>query len=280
MPVRTLKQKLIQKGIYGHWIRKAVPFAETFWGVTPWRCQYLHQVYGVPEKKIRLLVMGGKDDAIHLDQKDAIRSRIRAAYGISPEDFLVITGGKLDAGKQVQLLLEAVAQADREDLKLLVFGRPDGEMKETMERLGKDPHIFMAGWLEADQVYDYFLAADLAFFPGSHSVLWEQSQACGLPGVFKRWEGMEHVNVHGSALFFDQDSVREIQGILTELLEHRELYNKMKRAAQTYGTREFSYRRIAKKAIGLSEEEDGGLFDRDLPEAAVKESGEAERGEA
>lgn len=251
MPLDTAKRRFIQKWIYGHWIRKAVPYVETFWGVTPWRCQYLHQVYGVPEKKIDLLVMGGKDEDIHLENKAEIRRRIREQYGLSEQDFVVITGGKLERAKQIPLVMKAVAKANRENLKLLVFGRADEEMQAEIEALSGDSHIIRTGWLEAEAVYDYYLAADLAVFPGAHSVLWEQSQACGLPGIFKEWEGMHHVNVNGSALFLKENSSEEIQTLLLELLEHREKYDKMKEAAERYGTRKFSYREIAKRAIGL-----------------------------
>lgn len=251
MPIDTVKQRLVQKYIYGHFIRKAVPYVETFWGVTPWRCQYLHEVYGVPEKKIDLLVMGGNDKYIHLENKEEIRKNIRKRYGFSEEDFLVITGGKLERNKQVSLLMKAVAEANRENLKLLVFGRADDEMRDEIEALSKDDHIIMAGWLNAEDIYDYYLAADLAVFPGAHSVLWEQSQACGLPGIFKDWEGMHHVNVNGSALFLKEDSSEEIKKILLELMDHREKYDKMKQAAVRYGMQMFSYVQIAKKAIGL-----------------------------
>ena len=36
--------------------------------------------------------------------------------------------------------------------------------------------------------------------------LWEQACACGLPGLFKDWHGMHHVNVNGSAEFLKEDS--------------------------------------------------------------------------
>ena len=41
-PVNTLKQKIAAKWIYGRHIRKSVRYASCFWGVTPWRCEYLH----------------------------------------------------------------------------------------------------------------------------------------------------------------------------------------------------------------------------------------------
>ena len=97
--------------------------------------------------------------------------------------------------------------------------------------------------------YNYFLAADLAVFPGTHSVLWEQACACGIPAVFRDWEGMHHVDVGGNAIFLHEDSTEEIEQVLLDLYEHSEKIDKMRKIAQTKGIIEFSYREIARKSI-------------------------------
>ena len=57
------------------WLAKK--YVSVFWGVTPWRCDYLNKVFGVSKKKIKLLVMGGDDDYIDVVNKDVIRSTFR-----------------------------------------------------------------------------------------------------------------------------------------------------------------------------------------------------------
>ena len=54
-PVNTFKRRMGQYFIYGRWMRKAVKYTERFWGVTPWRCEYLNDVYKIPKEKIELL---------------------------------------------------------------------------------------------------------------------------------------------------------------------------------------------------------------------------------
>lgn len=248
-PVNTFKQKLIHKVIYGHWIRKFSKLAERVYGVTPWRCTYLNDVYGVSQSKIELLVMGGDDEKIRFDRKNEIRENIRRENNISNDDFVIVTGGKIDKTKNIHLLMQAVSEIDCEKLKLIVFGQPSVDMEDEINRLAKNDKIRFIGWIDSDKAYDYFLASDLAIFPGTHSVLWEQACACGVPGIFNDWEGMHHVDVGGNSMFIDGSSIDEIKNAIQTLMSDKEKYAHMKNVAETKAVKEFSYREIAKRAI-------------------------------
>lgn len=248
-PVKTMRQRLGHYWIFGHWMRKAVPYTEKFWGVTPWRCQYLEEIYHIPKEKIGLLVMGGDDDKIVFEKQDIIRKQIRERYSISNDDFLIVTGGKIDKTKNIHLLIRALQELGRANVKLIVFGQPSNEFEEEFLNLvHQNQQVQYIGWLSSDAVYDYFLASDLCVFPGTHSVLWEQACACGLPGIYKSWEGMYHVDINGSALLLQTDTIDEIKKKLAELLDHPQFYASMKKAAEQ-GKSIFSYREISKRAI-------------------------------
>ena len=115
--------------------------------------------------------------------------------------------------------------------------------------MSKSNVITYIGWIASDMVYDYFLSSDLCVFPGTHSVLWEQSCACGLPGVFREWQGMHHVDVGGNAIFLKEDSTEEIKSVLLSLYHNPQRILDMKIVAQTKAIPTFSYRNIAKRAI-------------------------------
>jgi glycosyltransferase involved in cell wall biosynthesis len=161
---------------------------------------------------------------------------------------LIITGGKIDSAKRIDVLMEAVIKLNKDNVKLLVFGQPSDAMLSKIEMLSKDNHICYIGWISSDKVYDYFLASDLCVFPGTHSVLWEQACACGIPGIFKDWEGMHHVDVGGNVLFLKESSVEEIQKTLLVIIDNNKQYEKMKTIAMESRVM-FSYRRIAERAI-------------------------------
>lgn len=250
MPVNTRRKRLGQYWIYGYWMRKAVPYTEKFWGVTPWRCEYLHDVYGIPKEKIGFLPMGGDDEQISFANQVLIRKEIRERHDIADTDFLIITGGKIDKTKNIHLLVQAVKEINQNDVKLLVFGQPSNDFKERfMEEVNESKQVRYIGWLPSDSVYDYFLASDLCVFPGTHSVLWEQACACGLPGVFRNWAGMHHVDVGGNALFLYEDSMEEIKRVLLELQNQPEKVKQMGIVARSTAAEIFSYQSIAQKAI-------------------------------
>ena len=249
-PVRTLRQKLAAKLIYGHWIRKGAKLAQRLWGVTPWRCQYLHEVYGVPKKKIDLLVMGGDDELIPFDRADEVRSHIRKELGIDEDAFVVVSGGKIDRMKNIHLLAQAANELDRKDLHVIIFGQATADMEETVQKLSEINRCHCVGWIDSSKVYDYFLASDLAVFPGTHSVLWEQACACGTPVLVKSWEGMHHVCVNGNGKLLYGDSVEDMKEHIAQLLDDPKTYEEMKFAANQCKD-VFFYSKIAERAIGM-----------------------------
>lgn len=228
--------------------KKSMPYVDCFWGTTPWRVQFLKEVYGVEEKKCDLLVMGGDESYIHWNDRFNIRKEKRKQLGINEKDFVIITGGKIDKAKNVHLLVEAIQKLQSCCVKLLLFGVQTDDMKDYFHSM-KDTFIDL-GWLDSNDVYDWFLAADLAVFPGTHSVLWEQAAACGIPLICKFWEGMQHINVSNNCRFLLEDSSVAIKNELGILIGNKSFYNEMKKCAEDIHE-SFYYINIAKKAIKL-----------------------------
>ena len=191
--------------------------------------------------------MGGDDDKIRFDEMPKLKEDIRKDLSLTDKDFIVVTGGKIDRTKNIHLLMQAVSELEGK-AKLIVFGQPNNEMENIINELSKDGNIRFLGWIPSDKAYDYFLASDLAVFPGTHSVLWEQACACGIPCVFKDWEGMHHVDTGGNCKFLHRDSTEEIKEVISEIIGSKEKYNEMKQVAEK-SKKDFFYSEIAKKAI-------------------------------
>lgn len=252
-PVNTWKRKLYYYLITGHFARSIEKHVERFWGVTPSRIKYLKDIYGLKSNKLDLLVMGGDETKIDFANKDIIRDKIRNKYTISDNDFLIVTGGKIDKKKNIHLLVECFKQLPQ-NIKLIIFGEPDKELISCFDNISSN--IRLIGWIESSETYNLFLASDLGIFPGTHSVLWEQAIASGLPCIFKYWEGMDHVNVGGNAIILKQPLdenlfIETISNLIIELSLKDDKYNHMKDIAEKNGREQFSYTQIAKKSIQL-----------------------------
>lgn len=233
---------------FQRWVnRKSIPYVSKVYGVTPWRKTYAEDYYRIPPNKTDVLIMGADDEKIDFSARSSIRKQIREKYDIADTDFLIVTGGKIDRKKKIDVLMRAVSAFDK--VKLLVFGRASDDIKrEFNEILKSNPNIIYIGWIDADKVYDYFFAADLAFFPGQHSVLWEQACASKIPCVFEKWDEMNHVNNGGNSDFLEPITEKAITDKISELL-YTEKYYRMKEIAESDKTDIYLYSKIAEKSL-------------------------------
>ena len=229
--------------------QKINKYVVKFYGVLPARVEFLKSEYKVPENKIELLVMGADDECVEAASRIEVRHKIRAKYNLSEDDFVVMTGGKIDAYKtQTLLLMEAISGIDNPKIKLIVFGSVTPDLKERVHSLADGKKIQYIGWVQSADSYEYFAASDLVVFPGRHSVFWEQVAGQGIPMICKYWEGTTHVNVEGNVTFLHDDSVKEIKENI-EGLVFTEKYRTMKESAKK-AKHNFLYSDIAKTSIG------------------------------
>lgn len=229
-------------------VKKIAKAANKLWGTTPWRVEYMQDVYGVPAEKTGLLVMGADESKIDWKNRVTIRKKIRTEYNIPENDFLIVTGGKINRAKNTHLLIEAFCKMNIHNTHLLIFGSADKQMTLELETYKGNKNITFAGWIKSDAAYDIFLAGDLVCFPGTHSVLWEQAVACGVPGIYKLWEGMKHINVNGNAILLEECTTDSIQKCIECIINDSYTYSRMKENA-TNAMSSFYYNEIARKAI-------------------------------
>ena len=245
-----LSYNILHKIIWRKCAHLIEPYTTKFYGVIPARVDFLKNVYKLPEEKVELLVMGADDEKVKEAKNPNVKKEIRKKYNIKPDDFLIVTGGKIDyAKKQTLLLMQAVKNINKENVKLIIFGSVVNELKEKMNALVDGEKVQYIGWIPANETYNHFAASDLVVFPGSHSVFWEQVVGLGIPMVVKYWDGTTHVDMGGNCKFLYKDSTTEIKEIIESLLNSNE-YEKMKLIAKK-AVDKFLYSTISKKSIDL-----------------------------
>ena len=245
-----LSKNILHKIVWRWCAQRIEPYTTKFYGVLPARVDFLKEMYDLPANKCELLVMGADDELVQAAAEPEVRARIREQYGIAEDDFLIMTGGKIDAFKtQTLLLMQAVKNMANKHIKLIVFGSVTQELQAQVESLADGECVQYIGWVQAKDSYEYFSAADLVVFPGRHSVFWEQVAAQGIPMLCKRWDGTTHVDLGGNVKFLTQDSVEEIQTAIEDLTSDADAYMKMKRIAVERGMKEFAYSDIAKRSV-------------------------------
>jgi 1,2-diacylglycerol 3-alpha-glucosyltransferase len=244
-----VSRNILHKIIWRKCAQLILPYTSKFYGVLPVRCDFLNNVYKIPKCKIELLVMGVDDESIQFDKRQTIREKIRSELNISNDDFVLVTGGKIDKRKNIHLLMEAMKSFSGKNIKLIVFGDVIPSMKDEFMLLSDNPDIISIGWLPSAKVPEYLIASDLAVFPGTHSVLWEQSVGCGIPSIFKHWDGMTHLDLGGNCIFLYNDSIDEIKKSILNIINDKQLYSQMKKSSLEKGLKAFSYSEIARRSI-------------------------------
>lgn len=245
-----ISKNILHGIIWRYMARMIEPYTIKFYGVLPARVDFLANVYKLPKDKLELLVMGADDDEIDKINLNNLREKYRIEHKIKTDDFLIVTGGKIDLSKMQTLnLMKAVKKIDRDDVKLLIFGSIVDELKEEFYKLVDNEKIQYIGWISPNESYKFFSISNLVVFPGRHSVFWEVVVGLGIPMLVKHWQGTTHVDIGGNCEFIYEDSQEEILLKVNEIISESTKYSKMKSVAESNLRNKFLYSEIAAKSI-------------------------------
>lgn len=176
----------ILHGVARKWfLDRARPHLARIFPIVPAGAVFLHEIYGVPHEEMEVLPLGADVDLARAVRERGEGRRLREALGFSAQDIVIFTGGKLAPPKRTELLLEAVRRLPELPLKVVVVGEAaaaDAAYKAQLLAAAEGmPQVRFAGWLGREDIYRHLDLADLAVFPASQSILWQQAIACGRP---------------------------------------------------------------------------------------------------
>ena len=246
-----VSKNVLHRIIYKYYAKKIEPYSSSFFGTLPMRIDFLVNVYKIDHKKCSLLVMGADDNlVIKATNKEAINI-LKESYGIGKDDFLIVTGGKMNEyrANEVINLMKAVCNLKEEHVKLIIFGYIDERYRENFKILCDGIRIIYVGWLNTEDTYRYMALADLIIFPGLHSVMWEQAVALGIPCIFRDLDGFHHVDLNGNAIFIKNPTKEKLQKEIENLFLDKDKYKKMVICAKEKEKEMFFYKNIAHRCL-------------------------------
>ncbi|WP_084175658.1 glycosyltransferase family 4 protein [Brevundimonas bacteroides] len=178
----------ILHGVIRKWfLDQARPYISRIFPIVPAGFTFLEEVYGVPRTEMELLPLGTDLPFGREVRSSGARGEVRRALGIPESDFVVFTGGKLHPLKRTEDLLAAVGRIGSPRMHVLVVGEAaptDKDYEAELRRLaGPIGGIHFLGWQDKSGVYRHMAAADVAVFPASQSVMWQQAIGMGLPVI-------------------------------------------------------------------------------------------------
>lgn len=245
-----LSKYILHKCIYKHCAKQIEPYTSKFYGVLPARVDFLKYVYKLPEEKCDLLVLGADDELVEMYNSDESVNKTRKELGIKENEFLIMTGGKIDNNKlQVITLMKVIKSMNKPNIKLVLFGSVIPDLQKKVNELCDNNHILFIGWKTSQDAVKYFASADLVVFPGKHSVFWEQVCGLGIPMIVRRWDGFTHIDLGKNVEFLESDDPIEMSEKIECIVNNCDKYKNMKNAAREKGMEVFSYSNIAYRSL-------------------------------
>jgi len=241
--------------IFRRILKRYLSAIDRFFYVTPNGGKFLKNVYKVPEGKISLLPLGADMDRIREIKMKNYRSKIRDALGIMEDDFVVFTGGRISRVKKTHMVIQAVASMENSSIHLIIIGdcEDSSYRKELMDISGNESRIHHIGWLKGDSIYHYMSACDIAVFPASQSVLWQQSIGFGMPLIvgYSHAQDPGYLNKNNNIILLRGNSLSSvgIMNKLEHLRKNSELFNSMRANAEKTAKEYLSYEKISAETL-------------------------------
>lgn len=236
---------------------QARPYLSRIFPIVPASAVFLHEIYGVPHDEMEVLPLGADVDLarqVHA-REDGRRLRERLGYGA--EDIVIFTGGKLAPPKRTEMLIEAVRKLSHLPLRLVVVGEAGSADAAYAEQLHESangmPNVLWTGWLGPREIYTHLDMADLAVFPASQSILWQQAIASGLPLLCGNvgHQDITYLNAADNVIQLSagEITVERLTVEIAALAGDRDRMRRMRRGAQRVADEMLDWNRLIERTL-------------------------------
>jgi len=210
--------------------------------------------FKVPEWKV-VAIPNGID--IYVFKRNVDRNRVRARYGVEPNDKLILTVGRLVPQKGFHFLIQAIPKVlmKHPNVKLVIVG--DGWMRSQLEDLirglGLMGKVITTGFISDSELIDLYLSADVLVVPSLYEpfgMVALEGMAAGLPVIVSSVGGLRQIVEHDKTGVWvypgDINSIAwGIDYVLSNPDHARMLANNAKRKAKEV----FSWDAVAERTI-------------------------------
>lgn len=252
-----LSINVLHKIIRKRYLHRYLKHINKIFPIVPNGIKFLKEIYSIDEKRMELLPLGVDTLAMQeVKSRTAIfNEEIRAKYNINKDALLIVSGGKLDELKKTDLLIQAMNDLP-DNVHLLLFGKPTSEKyKLLLEELSQNLNVHFVGWITAEETLQLFLISDIAVFPASQSVLWQQAIGAGLPLVVGDSGGQspDYMNKNNNIIIVEKENLNAgtFSNVLNRLISDEEERKRMSEGAVLTTKTYLDYKIIAEKTIKI-----------------------------
>jgi len=174
------------------------------------------------------------------------------------EEFIVLTMTRIEPGKGVDLLIEAMPLLP-DSLRLVVAG--DGSqlrmLKDLVKGLGVDARVRFVGWVEDDEKQRLLDEADLFCLPSSYDSFgmgFLEAMANGIPVVALDWGPVADVVVNGRCGILIRDKDTKLLAGAIERMMDPVLRQRMSKEARSWVIEKFVAQKIGASIRAMFED--------------------------
>jgi glycosyltransferase involved in cell wall biosynthesis len=218
--------------------RYTVKRADRIVGVSQEATDFVKAFYKVPVTTIPL----GIDHRLFVPDPEA-RRRVRKDLGLGDE-FVIVTAGRMDKAKKLELFIEALKKVPDRDVRLIVVGRGDQEYLDALKRAA-DERVTFLGFRTPQELSALYSASDLGVW-GKASITIREAMGCGLPLLLfdsadmrslLRWGNGTSVRMDAGAISDEIVRLRSDPGGLKEMSRNSRLAVERELSAEVEASR-------------------------------------------
>jgi glycosyltransferase involved in cell wall biosynthesis len=194
---------------------------------------------GLPAERVTLTPYVVDNDWWLAQSASVDRVAVRAAWGISPEDVVILFCAKLQPWKRPLDLLQAFAKANLSNAVLVFAGEGPlrGQLESGAAALGVDVRVKFLGFVNQTQLPATYTAGDLMVLPSSYDafgVVVNEAMLCGCPVAVSDCvgAGRDLVEQGRTGFVFPCGDIDALAAILQQGVSERAKLPEMGRAAR------------------------------------------------
>lgn len=171
--------------------------------------------------------------------KDEI-SEIKKQHGIPENVPVFIYAGRMIWYKNIKIILNAckLLKESGKDFRLIMlgFGADENKIRLYYKRLGiADKIIWTKKILDRDKIQKYYAASDILLFPSTfdtNGLVVREAASCATPALLIENSCAAEGVIDGKSGFLCRESAESICSVLSEIMENKELIEKVGKGAQ------------------------------------------------
>jgi len=210
----------------------------------------------IDPEKIKIVPLGISTQRFF--QSSEIRESTRKDLSLSDDEILIITAGKFDESKDIDILIKAFIRVflQKNNVKLLILGNGSSMYMEQLKKIIKENKIetsvIFKDFVKNKDLPRYYNAADIGAWPGTPTITAVESLATGLAVVIPSDDLSYQIIFEGNAAMgFERKNIESLANSILFLMDNPDKKKTIMENALSLATNQLSWEKIAKETILL-----------------------------